>query len=868
MDELELELNGVQVPWGTYAGLQRNAAVPKDFTQVVPKPIVVVVDIKGQPAHALLDLGLSGDFISMTLADQLKLLCVELTWPLSLQLAVQGSRSKVNWGTKVNLKYQGINEECYLDIANLSSYDLILSTPWWFQHKVSVGMNPACVVIGSDKALPIGGEGVAKISSWAMSAYHDELKKVCQELYEYALPICKEVNKTELPPLWAINHWIPLIKLEKAYPWRPSCCPEAFQPQWIEKHDAYLRSGRWRVTSATNTVPMLLILKPGEVPELHTVIDLHTCNAKTVKMALPLPAIEEVLCAVARATFKSLLDQKNAYKQCCIQPSDVHLTTVATPDGNMVSEVIQIGDCNAPATFQALMNHIFSLYIGHFLYVYLDDIVIFLNTLEEHIEHVKLVIDILGCEKFYLGHKKLHFLQEELKILGHIVDKDGICMDPDKVDSVLNWKVPTSWDLLCGFLGSVGYLADDLASVCIPMAVLHGLMGDMVPLWWEYLHQHTFEDVKELISRGCGHCCVPLKYGLDEQPVFFVTDDSATGIAGAVLQGPDWKTGKVAAFFSAKLNSAEKDYPVHEIEMLAGVEAMIHHWDILQGVHFIWITDHKGLIHLVNQKNLLGCQACWIEKIGQFDFEVVYVPGVENMLADLLSQIYSNDAAGTVWALSEYTYHNVVNEDLRIDRSITMLVLAGVEAVAVSCCPWTKKLVSPAKMGCPETSKEFAACVKDSFMLKGPQQPQEGMSVAKGLTIKLPAQTPDGKMAKPAPGPPDNPAPVPVTDLSEKDTSLVGVVSDDGSDLPAVLKNNYLEDSFYKAILDKPKHYCNFEVVDGLIFVKVKDHWLLCIPQVYIQGCKVREIVIAEAHSLLAHLGASKTLSYLCDHVW
>jgi hypothetical protein len=99
------------------------------------------------------------------------------------------------------LKYQGINKECYLDIANLSNYDLILGTPWWFQHKVSVGMNPACVVIGSDKALPIGGEGVAKISSWAMSAYHDELTKVRQELYEYALLICKEVNKTELPPL-------------------------------------------------------------------------------------------------------------------------------------------------------------------------------------------------------------------------------------------------------------------------------------------------------------------------------------------------------------------------------------------------------------------------------------------------------------------------------------------------------------------------------------------------------------------------------------------------------------------------------------------------------------------------------------------
>jgi hypothetical protein len=151
-----------------------------------------------------------------------------------------------------------------------------------------------------------------------------------------------------------------------------------------------------------------------------------------------------------------------------------------------------------------------------------------------------------------------------------------------------------------------------------------------------------------------------------------------------VCQGDDWKDAKVAAFFSAKLNSAQQNYATHEIEMLAGVESMLRHADILQGCKFTWITDHKGLIHLMNQKNLSGRQARWIEKTSSFDFKVEYIPGTENVLADALSRIYSNEAPGTVRARSEYTYHNVINNnDLDIEF-ISIPVFAGMEAEAMT----------------------------------------------------------------------------------------------------------------------------------------------------------------------------------------
>ena len=879
-----LPIAGVQIPRGTLAALQRNAAIPKDFTRVVPKPVVVVVHINGHPARALLDSGSLGDFVSTSLVDQLKLTKVKLKKPLALQLAVQGSCSKVNWGVHGEFRYQGISGKRYFDVANLSNYDLILGTPWLFQHRVTVGLNPACVVVGSDEPLPIRGDDVARIASRAVELLEENLEKARAELVEYARDLCKELDETDLPPFRAINHEIPLIDENKIYPWRPSRCPEVFRQQWAEKKNAYLRSGRWRVSSARNTVPMMFIAKPGKkvgsVPELRTVVDLRARNANTMKMSSPLPDIDGVLRRVAGARYRSLLDLKNAYEQIRIIPEHVDRSAVTTPDGNMVSLVVQMGDCNAPATYQALMNHIFSPYIGRILDVYLDDIIVYSNTFSEHMEHVKLVIDILQREKLYLSLKKLHFLQSELKLLGRIVGNDGIRMDPEKVESVLAWKTPTNRDLLRGFLGAVGYLADDLAEVRIPMAVLHGLTGDTVPFRWEYTHQRAFEDVKGIVNRGRHSKRVPIRYRSGAEPIFLITDGCATGVAGVVAQGPDWKSARVAAFYSAKLNSAQQNYPVHEIEMLAGVETMLRHRDILQGAKFIWITDHKGLIHLLKQKDLSGRQARWMEKISEFNFEVEYAPGVENVLADALSRMYSNDAPGTVRARSEYTYHDVIDNDVLLTHRISMPILTGLEAAAVTL---------GAESGRPETSREFAARMRNFFVLKGPRERKEGEDRDKKLTIKIPArksaevpkETEDTSRETEVPEVPETEkvavdvpveetAKEPEQNMAKLDTSLLGVVSGgrDGIDLSAVLRNKYSQDLFFKTILENPKHYRNFEVDEGLIYLKVNGGKVLCIPKILEDGRNVREFVIEEAHSVLAHLGTTKTLTYLREYVW
>jgi hypothetical protein len=350
---------------------------------------------------------------------------------------------------------------------------------------------------------------------------------------------------------------------------------------------------------AGNTVPMLLIPKPNtsNPVQLQTVVDLRERNKNTRKMTSPLPDMEGMLRRTASKQFRTMLDMKNAYEQIRIIPEHVPRTAVTTPDGNMVSHGVQQGDCNAPAIHQALMNHLFSAYLGRFMDIYLDDIVIYSDDLKEHVRHVKLVMDILFQEKLYLSKSKLHFIQPVLKLLGRILDDQGIRMDPDKVDSVLNWKVPTNRDLLRGFIGSIGYLADDIPNVRIPMGILSSITGDTVPFRWGYTEQRAFDEVRTLINLAREHHCVPLSnYGKDAPPIWLITDGS-TGIWGLVSQGTDWKTARIAAFYSAKLNPAQQNYPVHEIEMLAGIETMLRHSDILQGVRFNTVGPMGPVFH-------------------------------------------------------------------------------------------------------------------------------------------------------------------------------------------------------------------------------------------------------------------------------
>ncbi|KAJ3487529.1 hypothetical protein NLI96_g3480 [Meripilus lineatus] len=652
-------------PDNTVNALERNAMRTRDLNRKIPKTIVITIHINGKPIRALVDSGSMADFLSTTIVDQLQLKREILIKPLPVQLAVHGSRTKVNCCTTVDLEYQGIKGQRRFDIANLDHYDAILGTPFLFQHKVAIAFNPSRIVIGSTEPEAIKGVETSVIVSAAVEILEDELEKLRAELRREAADLCADADHTELPPLRIVNHRIPLIDDRKVYPYRPAKCPDALKPLWQTKKDRYLASGRWRIATGRNAIPILLIPKPpredGQL-RLRATFDKRPQNKNTYKLASPLPDIDTILRNVARHVYWTGLDGNEAYEQIRIEPEDIWKTLFTTPDGTMESLVLQQGDCNGPATYQTLMNQIFAPYIGVFMDVYLDDIIIYSDTIEDHMKH---------------------FFARKLKILGHVIDKEGIAMDPHKVDKIANWKVPTNKSLLSSFLGAVGFLAPDCQGIRIPMAVLTPITGSTSIWRWTETHQRAFEEIKSIVQKFRDHRRTTLDYSKGAPKINLVTDASMTGASGYISQGDDLKTAKIITFWSGKFNSAQQNYPVHEQELLAIVESLKRFRQLLHGAKFYISTDHKGLEHIKTQKHLSPRQHRWVDVLNEFNYEINYIPGETNVLADALSRIYSDEPIGTVRARSEYVQDdNSDDEDLpELDDEDSMPIYTGSAAI-------------------------------------------------------------------------------------------------------------------------------------------------------------------------------------------
>ncbi|KAF8666245.1 hypothetical protein RHS04_09699 [Rhizoctonia solani] len=628
-----IEVNAVCVGQknnATTKHIERNAVKIKDNTRKVPNTLVVEAKIEGKSVQVLLDSGCQTDLILSTLVNQLKLDKTALTKPLQVQLAMAGLRGTLHYCAQARIEYQ--------------------------THSVRLSFNLYGVYIGSNKALPLDGDHILQINSLSTEIVGTRMAELREMLREEAAEVCKPANGTiPLPPMRAINHRIPLIDKAKRYRFQPSRCPEALKSQFESKARDYLKSGRWKHSTGSNAIPMLFLpkKKDGKV-ELQTVLDKRKQNANTVKLASPLPLPKDILSEVSRHQYKTLLDGKDAYKQIRVIEEDVHKTLFHTPMGTMVSCVMQQGDCNARATYQALMNHIFALYIGVFMFVYLDDIVIFLDTLDEHVKHIRTILRVLKQEKLFLSPNKMQFLAEELHILGHIVDEQGIQMDPHKVDSVLKWKTPKSKEQLASFLGAVGYLAPNCPGIRIPMAPLAKRASRNTLFRWGGLEEWAFREVIRLVEEYRDKHWVALRYGPGEDPIYLIMDASLTGASRLVSQGKEWQTAAVAAFWLAKFTTAQQNYMVTEQEALAIVALLDKFRPLLYGVKFEVLTNHKALEFLLTQKELNARQVRWLETINEFDCTIRYIEGSQNVLADALSRMYSKDKKGTVRAASEY----------------------------------------------------------------------------------------------------------------------------------------------------------------------------------------------------------------------
>jgi len=186
-------------------------------------------------------------------------------------------------------------------------------------------------------------------------------------------------------------------------------------------------------------------------------VDYKKLNTMTIKNRFPMPIIDEILDELHGATFFTKLDMRSGYHQVRMLPEDEYKTTFKTHHGHYQFKVMPFGLTNAPTTFQCIMNQVLHPFLRKFVMVFLDDILIYSNSLEDHLIHLQQVLEVLRVNKLYLKASKCSFAQQSLEYLGHIISDKGVATDNSKIQAMLQWPTPTSMIELRAFLGLTGY---------------------------------------------------------------------------------------------------------------------------------------------------------------------------------------------------------------------------------------------------------------------------------------------------------------------------------------------------------------------------------------------------------------------------
>jgi hypothetical protein len=418
-------------------------------------------------------------------------------------------------------------------------------------------------------------------------------------------------------------------------------CPKKYQEGWKTLIEQHLAAGRIRPSNLDHVSPAFIMPKsdPNVLPRW--VNDYRKLNLNTVADNHPLPLVEDILRNCAGHKMYGKIDMTNSFFQTRMHPDSVKYTAVNTPFGLYEWLVMPMGLRNSPAMHQRRVCSALHALIGRICHVYLDDIIIWSNSFEEHEQNITLVLEAHRKAQLYCSVKKSILFASEVDFLEHHISEWGIEPDAKKVEQIINWPRPKCATEVRAFLGLVRYVADFLPLLVDHTRILSPLThksADLVFPPWEQEHQDAFDGIKGLVTGS--DCLTTIDHDNMGDNHIFVTCDSSDWRTGAVLSyGLTWETAQPIAFDSMALKSAQLNYPVHEKELLAVIRALQKWCSDLLGAPITIYTDHRTLENFDHQKNLSRCQVRWQEFLSQYNYQIVYIPGEANCVADTLSRL-------------------------------------------------------------------------------------------------------------------------------------------------------------------------------------------------------------------------------------
>ena len=429
----------------------------------------------------------------------------------------------------------------------------------------------------------------------------------------------------------------------------------------------------------------LIVKKKDGTPRV--VIDYRALNEVTVKNKYPLPLMDELFDRTQGACFFSVIDLRNGFHQIAIRPEDREKTAFRTRFGHFEYTVLPMGLCNAPGTFMQLMNQTFADMLDKNVICFLDDILIFSRTAEEHAQHLRIVLGRLRDQELYVKPSKCAFMQREVSFLGHRIGADGLRVAPDKVSAVQSWPQPQNQTDVRAFLGLAGFyrrFVKHFSRIALPLTEL----THEKRVWsWGGDEQRSFDELKAAL------CSPPVLLIPDQSKPFVLNCDACKYAIGGTLQQDHGNGLQPVAYFSAKMSDAERNYDVREQEFMALMRACLHWRHYLHGTQpFTLLTDHDSLKYHKSMTNLSGRLARWIEKMAQFDYVLKHIPGKENVVADALSR-RPDHAKPEVNALQ-------LRSILRLKKSVTFETANPFESLAAAA------VRQPRRQHAPESTEQ------------------------------------------------------------------------------------------------------------------------------------------------------------------
>ena len=368
-----------------------------------------------------------------------------------------------------------------------------------------------------------------------------------------------------------------------------------------------MSKGFVRPSTSPWRAPVLFVKKKDG--SLRLCIDYRELNKVTIRNQYPLPRIDDLFDQLQGARVFSKIDLRSSYHQLKIQSEDVPKTAFKTRYGHYEFLVMPFGLTNAPAVFMDLMNRIFQPYLDQFVIVFIDDILIYSGSKEDHEEHLRVVLQILRENQLYAKFSKFQFWLDSVAFLGHVISAEGVYVDPQKIEAIVNWKPPTNVTEIRSFLGLAGYYRKFVEGFSKLAAPLTKLTRKEEKFVWSESCQQSFNELKRKLTSTP---ILTLPSGQDGYTVY--CDASRQGLGCVLMQHEN-----VIAYASRQLKKHKQNYPTHDLELAAVVFAPRIWRHYLYGVPCRIFTDHKSLQYLFTQKELNMRQRRWVELIKDYE---------------------------------------------------------------------------------------------------------------------------------------------------------------------------------------------------------------------------------------------------------